>query len=157
MSGDIQLLILCIPHHWVNIVLLFPSPHGSTASSVLPSTVEPPPMADDNSPFKLHFISGNIAKCAGCGNKYVKPALPPYDLCREWRFFTASGAQQSKFSPAYYHVNVLCIKKNWPSFSPQHVVITSDVYMKHHKSKIFWHVSNYVTDFFPKFIIYIRF
>ena len=27
-----------------------------------------PPMAEDNSPFN---ISGNISKCAGCGNKYV--------------------------------------------------------------------------------------
>ena len=96
-----------------------PPPPGPTVPRVPPSTVTPPPMADNNSPFKLHFISGNIAKCAGCGNKYMKPALPPYDLCvqhREWRSFTVSGAQQSKFSPAYYHVNALCIKKNWPSF-----------------------------------------
>ena len=110
-----------------------PPPPGPTVPHVPPSTVTPPPMADNNSPFKLHFISGNIAKCAGCGNKYMKPALPPYDLCvqhREWRSFIVSGAQQSKFSPAYYHVNALCIKKNWPSFSPQHILITSDVYLK---------------------------
>ena len=106
---------------------------GSMTPSVSPSSMTPPPMADDNSPFKLHFISGNIAKCAGCGNKYTKPAVPPYDLCvqhREWRTFTVSGAQQSKFSPAYYHVNALCIKKNWPLFFPQHILITSDVFAK---------------------------
>ena len=57
----------------------------------------PPPMADDSPPFNLHFISGNISKCAGCGNKYVKPAMPPYDLCiqhKEWRSFTVNGIQQ---------------------------------------------------------------
>ena len=46
----------------------------------------------------------------------------PYDMCiqhREWRSFTPSGGlPQSKFSPAYYHVNVLCVQRNWPHFIP---------------------------------------
>ena len=72
----------------------FPSPHAYTASfNQHSSSANPeaapatglPPMAEDNSPFNLHFISGNISKCAGCGNKYVKPALPPYDLCVQHR------------------------------------------------------------------------
>ena len=40
-----------------------------------------PPMAEEQSPFKLWFISGNISKCAGCNNKYSKPPTHPYDLC----------------------------------------------------------------------------
>ena len=81
----------------------YPPPHAYTApfsqidtcvSPEAPSRMPPqsappmgPPMADDTSPFNLHFISGNISKYAGCVNKYVKPAVPPYDLCiqhREW-------------------------------------------------------------------------
>ena len=104
--------------------------HSSGATPEAAPAMGQPPMAEDNSPFNLHFISGNISKCAGCGNKYVKPALPPYDLCvqhREWRSFSVSGTQQSKFSPAYYHLNILCIRRNWPSFSPAQLSITSDV------------------------------
>ena len=37
--------------------------------------------------------------------------------------------QLSKFSPAYYHLNILCIRKNWPS-SPAQLSITSDVLSK---------------------------
>ena len=82
---------------------------------------------------KLYFIFGNIAKCAGCGDKYMKPALPPYDLCvqhMEWRLFTVNGAQQSKFSLAYYHDNALCIQKNWPIFRPQHTPDTLEIESK---------------------------
>ena len=71
----------------------FPYPYGSTppisfvpppiASS--PHPPSPPPMANDNSPFKLHFVSGNISKCVGCGNMYAKPPIPPYDLCVQHR------------------------------------------------------------------------
>ena len=43
------------------------------------SSTFPPPMANDNSPFKLYFVSGNISKCAGCGNMYAKPPMPPYE------------------------------------------------------------------------------
>ena len=38
--------------------------------------MQAPPMAQENAPFNLHFISGNISKCAGCGNKYIKPPVP---------------------------------------------------------------------------------
>ena len=78
-----------------------------------------PSMATEDSPFYLHFITGNISKCAGCGNKYMKPPTVPYDLYvqhREWQSFTSSGQSQSKFAPAYYHVNLPCIQKNWPHF-----------------------------------------
>ena len=106
-----------------------PEPPPTTAASFGPPP-PPPPMANDASPFALYFISGNISKCAGCGNKYVKPAVPPYDLCiqhREWRSFSVGGVQQSKFAPAYYHVNTLCIQRKWPSFCPDQVSISVEV------------------------------
>ena len=101
-----------------------------------PSTLRttPPPMAEEASPFNLCFISGNIAKCAGCNNKYIKPPTPPYDLCvqhREWRSYTPPGGdKQSKFSPAHYHVNLLCIRRNWPTFNQRELSISSEVSSK---------------------------
>lgn len=59
-----------------------------------PQPAPVPPMAEEFSPFNLCFIIGNISKCAGCGNKYTKCPMPPYDLCIqhcEWRSFTLSG------------------------------------------------------------------
>ncbi len=94
----------------------------------------PPPMAEEAALFTLSTIAGNISKCAGCGNKYSKPPVPPYDLCvqhREWRSYTSpGGGPQSKFSPAYYHVNVLCIRKNWPLFSPRDLIVSPEMSFK---------------------------
>ena len=59
-----------------------------------------PPIAENNSPFILYSIAGNISKCGVCGNKYNKPVLPPHDICikhREWRTFTPGGIPQSKY------------------------------------------------------------
>ena len=76
-----------------------PGPYSCMSPST-PSTSQPPPqpstpvMAEESTPFNLCFIAGNISKCAGCGNKYEKPVVPPHDLCiqhREWRSFTPSG------------------------------------------------------------------
>ena len=103
-----------------------PSPLSSPA-------MHTPPMAQENAPFNLHFISGNISKCAGCGNKYVKPPMPPYDICiqhKEWRSFSSGGVQQSKFAPAYYHVNEACVRRNWPTFSPSQLSVPPDVFSK---------------------------
>lgn len=113
-------------------------PHLSSPQTSQPPMAEAmlhfssPPMAEAATPFNLWFISGNIAKCFGCGNKYVKPLVPPFDLCvqhREWRSYTptAGAEQQSKFSPAYYHVNVMCICSKWPMFRQHNLVISSEV------------------------------
>ena len=64
---------------------------------------ESPVKVEEQSPFRL-------PKCAGCNNKYSKPAIPPFDLCvqhKEWRTFTPTpgGESQYKFAPAYYHFN----------------------------------------------------
>lgn len=83
-------------------------------------------------PFKLHFIRGNISRCAGCKGLYTKPALPPHDLCvqhEEWRqiTFPNSLTPNSVFSNVYYHASVSCIQVNWPTFLPQYLTIPPDV------------------------------
>lgn len=92
----------------------------------------PPPMADETVPFNFTFISGNISKCAGCGNKYVKQAVPTYDLC----------IQHREFTPAYYHVNTACIRRNWPSFPPEQISVMSGVCLRlnpAHREYLFHH------------------
>ena len=57
-------------------------------------------------PFKLHFISENISRCAGCKGQYPKPALPPNNLCiehEEWRQITFPN------SPSPSTILVMCI------------------------------------------------
>ena len=108
----------------------YPSPYYSWYETA-PIT---PPMAEGMSPFILTKIAGNISKCDGCGNKYSKPLLPPYDLCvqhREWRTFSdASGLPQLKFAPAYYHVNLPCIHRNWPFFTPRELIVSTELWSK---------------------------
>ena len=114
---------------------------GGPYNCTSPLASQPPPqpstpvMAEESTPFNLCFIAGNISKCAGCGNKYTKPVIPPHDLCiqhREWRSFTPSGggSQQSKFAPAYYHVNLPCVRRNWINFQPWELVISPETSAK---------------------------
>lgn len=107
-------------------------PYNYVSMGASPFSSPPPPPPPPAMAFNLCFISGNIAKCFGCGNKYPKPPKPPYDLCvqhREWRSYTptSGGDQQSKFSPAYYHVNLMCICNKWPMFRQHDLVVSSDV------------------------------
>lgn len=93
------------------------------------------PLPQENAPFYLVFLSGNISKCSGCNNKYNKPANPPCDLIvqhQEWRFYTPNSGveQQSKFSNAYYRLNLLCIQRKWPYFNLPHIVISNDVKLR---------------------------
>ena len=101
--------------------------------STMPYSLQPGRYGE-TAPFNLARIVGNISKCAGCGNKYCKPLVPPYDLCvqhREWRSFTSpGGGPQSKFLPSYYHVNLQCIRRNWPLFSPRHLIISPEMSSK---------------------------
>ena len=92
-------------------------------------------LSSEVAPFNLWFISGNISKCGGCNNKFVKPVIPPFDLCiqhKEWRSFTHKGTdeQQSRFANTYYHVHLLCIQRNWPCFQGSDVVISVEVAQK---------------------------
>ena len=52
----------------------------------------------------------------------MKDAGPPHDLCilhGEMRSFFVSGVPQSRFGNAYYHVNVDCVRRVWPTLHPQ--------------------------------------
>ena len=54
-----------------------------------------PTASQTQSPFKVHFIVGNISVCNGCRGRYSKELGSPYDLCiqhEEWRSFTLPGA-----------------------------------------------------------------
>ena len=93
-----------------------------------PSSTQP-----DNQPFYLYLICGNISACQGCGNKFSKPTAAPYDLClqhKEWRSFSVDNCPQTKFSPAYYHVSLFCVQRNWPMFHPASVVVTPEISIK---------------------------
>ena len=126
----------CYPNYWANPYYPnYPTSTASPTSSMSMPQPFVPPMAEDSSPFFLCFITGNISKCTGCGNKYVKPLVAPHDLCvqhREWRYFTSPGHsdQQSKYSPAYYHLNLPCIQKKWPTFKKSDLIIQVEVAAK---------------------------
>ena len=84
-------------------------------------------------PFLVVFITGNISVCAGCSNRYTKPAIPPNDLCikhTEWHTFTVDGTSRLKFAPAYYHFNFPCLLAKWPSFTVYNVVVEPDILEK---------------------------
>ncbi|XP_064389220.1 uncharacterized protein LOC135337257 [Halichondria panicea] len=80
-----------------------------TANGIVPA-----PGCDDaarmtQSPFKVHFIVGNISVCNGCRGRYSKELGSPYDLCiqhEEWRSFTLPGSTcpQSRFGNLYKQV-----------------------------------------------------
>ena len=87
----------------------------------------------ESRPFNLHFIRGNISRCAGCKAQYAKQALPPCDLCiqhQEWRqiTFATSSTPTSLFSNVYYHSSLFCIQVNWPNFLPHRLIIPPDVH-----------------------------
>lgn len=122
MTGDTSFFYL-LSHLVCPLVYMSPNPLSSPV-------MQAPPMAQESASFNLHFISYNISKCADCGNKYVKPPVPPYDLCiqhKEWRSFSSGEVQQSKFAPAYYHMNKACVRRNWPTFSPEKLYISPDM------------------------------
>ena len=114
-------------------------PHGSATSegyitqcSSLPSV--PPPLIHcttsptNNSPFTLAFIAGNIRVCRGCRQRFIKPPVPPNNLCvrhQEWQEFTPAGTSvpQRRFGNVYYHCNVACILSRCPGFTPSMLVI----------------------------------
>ena len=114
-------------------------PSGSATSegfisqcNSLPSA--PPPLIPcttspiNTSPFTLAFIGGNIRVCRGCRQKFVKPPLPPNNLCvrhQEWQEFTPAGSSccQRRFGNVYYHCNLACVVSRCPGFTPTMLVI----------------------------------
>ena len=68
-------------------------------------------------PFKLCFLSGSISVCSGCMRKYLKPAIPPYDI-----------VDQRGFGNAYYHATPYCIQAKWPLFQADELQIPTEVF-----------------------------
>lgn len=98
----------------------------------------PPPLIPhfssptDDSPFTLTFITGIIRICRGCRQKFVKPPVPPSDLCvhhQEWQEFTPVGgsAVQRRYGNVYYHCNLPCILARCLQFTPSMLVIPMPV------------------------------
>ena len=107
-----------------------------TATSAMPSV--PPPLIPcstspaNDSPFTLLFISGNIRVCRGCRQRFIKPPLPPNDLCvrhQEWQEFTPVGGScpQHRYGNVYYHCNLPCILARCANFSPSDLEIPVSV------------------------------
>ena len=99
---------------------------------------EPPPLvrysaespithSPDTNPFTLTLLAGNISVCRGCRQRYVKPAVPPMDLCirhKEWQdFVDPAGHPQKHFGNVYYHCNIPCILARCPTFSSKDLQI----------------------------------
>ena len=96
-------------------------------------------------PFNLVFIKGNIAICSGCRQRFLKKvngavADPPDDIViqhMEERSFKSptTGLPTSKRGNAYYHVNLPCLRTNWPHFVGQHInidpMVKSQLRMEH--------------------------
>ena len=87
-----------------------------------------PSSTESSSPFELCFVTGNIKVCRGCRQKYVKPSVPPMDLCvrhQEWQEFVPVGSSctQVRFGNVYYHVNIPCILTRCPYFTSEMLVI----------------------------------
>ena len=81
----------------------------------------------DTNPFTLTVVAGNISVCRGCKQCYVKPAIPPMDLCirhKEWQdFIDPAGHPQQRFGNVCYHCNTPCIVARCPTFSPKNLQI----------------------------------
>ena len=108
---------------------------GTLFNMLSPQVPSPATGSASSRSFNLHFIRGNISRCAGCKGKYVKPASAPNDLCiqhEEWRQVTYanSSTPSSVFSNSYYHCNLHCLRVNWPLFQPFQLVVLPAVAAK---------------------------
>ena len=86
--------------------------------------------------FQLCFLSGNISVCNGSLKKYLKPAIPSYDVVvqhEEWRNFVAGGIPQRCFGNGYCacaracHPTPYCIQVKWPLFQADELQIPTEV------------------------------
>lgn len=96
------------------------------------STPPLPVVPNHSGPFYVVFISGNISVCAGCHGRYMKPALPPYDICvkhQEWREFTipSNPSVQRRFGNTYYHPSLACLRSRWPHIQSHDIIVEDDI------------------------------
>ena len=83
----------------------------------------------------FYFLNGNIRVCRGCRQKYVRPLLPPHDICikhQEWQEFTPVRCSQpiTRYGNVYYHCNVSCVQARCPYFEPHMLHITPNILMQ---------------------------
>ena len=106
--------------------------HSSAANGAQPSRNHP-----SSEPFLVKLLNGRMKICAGCKGPHLKNTnnrvlSPPYDICichKETQGFInpQTGLESSKLGNAYYHVNLTCIQKKHPNFSPDQLVCPEDV------------------------------
>ena len=111
---------------------LSPSVHSLATNGAQPSRNHL-----SSEPFLVKLLNGRIKVCAGCKGPHLKNTnnrvlSPPYDMCichKETQAFInpQTGLESSKLGNAYYHVNLTCIQKKHPNFSPDHLVCPEDV------------------------------
>ena len=111
----------------------FQSPSGSGISN-----------SKSSNPFEVKLLNGRIKVCAGCKGPHMKGAnnevhvLPPYDICighREPLNFInpRTGLESSKLGNAYYHVNIVCIRKKHSNFTPSQLMCSESLKDVHFK------------------------
>ena len=122
-------------YHFGNTGVVTGGVHTNQETIFLPQ--EPPPLAcvsaeslsatSDTNPFILTVVTGSISVCRGCRQRYMKPAVPPLDLCirhKEWQeFIDPTGHSQQRFGNVYYHCNAPCILAHCPTFSDKDLQI----------------------------------
>jgi len=89
-------------------------------------------------PFLVKLLNGRIKICAGCKGPHLKNTnnrvlSRPYDICishSETQVFVNphTGLECSKPGNGYYHVNLSCIQKKHPNFSPNQLVCQENVW-----------------------------
>ena len=109
-------------YHFGNTGVVTGGMHTNQETIFLPQ--EP---TSDTNPFILTVVTGNISVCRGCRQRYMKPAVPPLDLCirhKEWQeFIDPTGHSQQRFGNVYYHCNAPCILAHCPTFSDKDLQI----------------------------------
>lgn len=89
----------------------------------------------DPGQFFVTFILGNISICSACHNRYIKPAVAPYELClrhKECYKFTLPGSSmpQKRYGNAYYHPSLVCMQSQWPGVYHGNIVLDNEVKQK---------------------------
>ena len=111
-----------------------PTGHGSSPSCSKQQNYTSPVSLE---PFLIKFLNGRIKVCVGCKGPHMKDSQngllpPPHDICighcEPLTFVNPrTGLESSKMGNAYYHVNLSCIRKKHPNFTPSQLICDDDV------------------------------
>ena len=93
----------------------------------------------NDNPFSVVFISGNISKCASCGLSFPKTNRPiPYDIVLrhpgryEYPDKDNPGQTEKSYRErnAYYHVDPQCVKQRHPHFDASFLRVDNEIKSK---------------------------